>query len=139
LIRLLNETLTDADDGIENSRLLELVMKCQWKLLKQHGVWVQNQDYCWDTRAIMLEYFAFMQLHPFGSFAKKDGTPLKTIKTIIHALVMQVGSEEVQTIMDQYPDLKRTEAAVYISKIIQRELLKKTSSIAGVTETASTL
>lgn len=136
LIRLLKETLDDADAGLENSKLLELVMKCQWKLLKQHNVWVQNEDYLWDTRAILWEYHYFMQNHPFGSFTKRDGTPLKTIKTIVHALIMQAGTEPVQTVLNEIPDLKSSEAGVYISKIIQRELLKKTS-IAGVTSTAT--
>lgn len=136
LIRLLNDALNE--NGGENYRLLELVMKCQWKLLKQHNVWVQNEDYHWDTRAILLEYHYFMKNHPFSSFCNRDGTPLKTIKTIVHALVMQAGVETIQSIMNDIPELKNSEGGVYISKIIQRELLKKTS-IAGVTSSASTL
>jgi hypothetical protein len=109
--------------------MLELVMKCQWKLLKEHNaVWAKDKDYVWDVRAILTEYHSFIKNHPFSFFANRDGTPLKTIKTTLHALVMQAGTEVVQDQMNALPELRDSEGGHYISKIIQRELVKKRSA-----------
>jgi len=123
LIRLLNETLINTQ--YKSSRILELVMKCQWKLLKQYNVWVNNKNYDWDVKAILLEYSAFVREHPFSAFQNKDITPLKTIKTILHSLVTHVGCEILQFHMNSMPELRDSEAGHYLSKIIQRELVNK--------------
>jgi hypothetical protein len=105
--------------------MLELVMKCQWKLLKQHNtVWAKDTDYVWDVKAILMEYHSFIMNHSFASFQNQDGTPLKTIKTIIYALIMQAGYENVQQQMSTMPELRDSEGGHYVNKIIQRELVK---------------
>lgn len=106
-------------------RLLELVMKCQWKLLKQHGVWMSKEDVNWDVKAVLDEYFSFLDEHPFDSFINKDGTPLKTVKTIVHSLIMHVGGEPVNIYLSERPGLSQSEGGNYLKKIVQRDQLKR--------------
>ena len=121
LIRLLNDTLQMA----ANPRLLELVMKCQWKLLKQFSDWGEDHNYAFDLDSIIREFHAFIKVNPFMGPNSRDLTPIKTMKTILHALVMHVGGEKVLKALYKMPDLKGSETEVYISKLIQRECSKK--------------
>lgn len=121
LIRLLNETLTSS----KQPRMLDLVMKCQWKLLKQFSVWEQWNNYDWDVAAILTEFNLFMRNHPFGSFQGQDITPLKTMKTILHALVVHLGGEAIAEHLSFMPEIQESEAGLYINKVIQREMAKK--------------
>ncbi|CAL8111536.1 unnamed protein product [Orchesella dallaii] len=120
LIRLLNETLTSS----KQPRLLDLVMKCQWKLLKQFSVWEQ-WNYEWNVAAILTEFNLFMRNHPFSSFQGQDVTPLKTMKTILHALVVHLGGEVIAQHLSFMPEVQESEAGLYINKVIQREMGKK--------------
>ncbi|CAG7828433.1 unnamed protein product [Allacma fusca] len=123
LIRLLNDTLQMKN----NPRLLDLVMKCQWKLLKQFSEWGADHSYNFDLDSIIREFHAFIKVNPFTGPNARDLTPIKTMKTILHALVMHVGGEKVLKALYKMPDLQGSETEVYISKLIQRECSKKRS------------
>jgi hypothetical protein len=142
LIHLLNDVVTIK--GIQHSRLLELVLKCQWKLLKQFNVWMERKDYNWDVSGMMNEFGSFIRIHPFHSFHSGDATALKTVKTIMHALVIHMGSETIQSHLNAMPDLRDSEAGAYIAKLIQRESGRKRtggagSNSSGASETANNL
>ena len=120
-MRLLN----DAMQTPSNVRLLELTMKCQWKVLKQFGIWTkENPAYDFDTEGFLNEFYFFMKSHPFSSFNSQDATPLKTMKTIIHAVVLNLGPLSVQTQMTKLPELKNSEAGLYLNKLVTREVSK---------------
>ena len=112
-----------------NPRLLDLVMKCQWKLLKQFSEWGSDHNYNFDLDSIIREFHAFIKVNPFNGPNTRDLTPIKTMKTILHALVMHVGGEKVLKALYKMPDLQGSETEVYISKLIQRECSKKKSEI----------
>jgi len=99
-------------------------MKCQWKLLKQFSVWEQ-WNYDWEVPAILTEFHLFMKNHPFSSFQGQDITPLKTMKTILHALVVHLGGEVIAQHLSFIPEIQDSEAGLYINKVIQRESGKK--------------
>jgi len=66
-----------------------------------------------------------MKAHPFTSFNDKDITPLKTVKTILHALALHLGVEPLQYQLNAMHELRESEAGLYLQKLIQRELAKK--------------
>jgi len=117
LIRLLNDALTLN----QRSNMLDLVMKCLWKLLKQITNWMNNKDYTWNLNDILTEFNAFMIAHPISSFKDKDLTSLKTIKTVIHSLVYGLGPDAIMNALAAMPEVRNAEAGIYLTKLVERE------------------
>ena len=88
LIRLLTESLSG--NSATTPRFVELVMKCLWKLTKSLPP-VMDQMRINDLLFVIDQFFA---AHPPSSWrGKKDDTPFRTIKTIIHTLVKAKGAK----------------------------------------------
>jgi len=127
LVRLLNENLQKHS---ANKRMIDLTLKCLWKWLKQFNLWAEDKAYTFDIESFLREFFAFMKSHPFSSFASRDITPLKTMKTIVHQMVNKLGAEKIEIALVRIPDHKSTEAGIYMCKLLQKEIRNRSNATA---------
>jgi len=103
-------------------------MKCQWKVLKLFATWRCDATYAFNSEAFLEEFYIFMKCHPFSSFSAQDITPLKTMKTIIHSVVMHLGPAHVKESLSRLPEIRNSEAGMYLNKLVTRELAKNPQS-----------
>ena len=119
--------MTDALNFPHFNRIMDLTMKCQWKALKQLTLYVdEKQAYEFDIAAFITEFHIFMRSHPFNTWTDRDGTPLKTMKTVIHNIVTKLGPEKVYKVLREKQGMLESEAGQYLKKLIEREMTKPT-------------
>ncbi|XP_049825977.1 protein mini spindles isoform X2 [Aethina tumida] len=111
LIQLLQDCIRN-DIGLRHT---DLVMKSIWRVLKLMPGWSNQIDY----DSVLLEIHFFLKEFPTTWWKSRESdTPLRTIKTILHATVKQRGAS-ICLHMSKIPNTKESELEAYINKLIK--------------------
>ncbi|TPX36658.1 hypothetical protein SmJEL517_g01345 [Synchytrium microbalum] len=128
LLKILDEAATtvlsskDPQQVHINSKLLELDMKCLWKLTKQTGSMLESKSLA--VNKLLRDVNDFLTSTPPNEWKKRAAEkaqsadmPLRTVKTILHELVANLGSS-IYEHFDLIQDAKASYAFSYVSKMV---------------------
>jgi len=90
------------------------IMKCLWKVIRGLSTWLPSMD----TGPVLVALHQFLETFP-SSYSKsmQDDTPIRTIKTVIHTLVQELG-EDILKNVNRIPDPDSSELVAYIRKLL---------------------
>ncbi|TPX49741.1 hypothetical protein SeLEV6574_g01287 [Synchytrium endobioticum] len=138
LLKIMNEastTLTemkDADEIQAVSKLLELDMKCLWKMTKQTATMLANHTLV--VNRLLRDVDDFLTVTPPSEWRKRASAdssadmPLRTVKTILHELVTHTG-HSISDHFDMIKDAKSSYAYSYVNRMVDTQ--KRTSTPDG--------
>lgn len=139
LLRLLHDAV-GSDNS--NSKYVELVMKCLWRIVRNLNEWIHTIN----ISSILVDIHLFLQVrlktslfliflltkclfvimkaYPSANWKdRQSDTPIRTIKTIIHTLVRLQG-ETILTHLGYIENLKDSELEPYLKKILKNGVAK---------------
>ncbi|XP_066968382.1 cytoskeleton-associated protein 5 isoform X2 [Macrobrachium rosenbergii] len=112
LLKLLHESVGSGG----NCKFTELVMKCNWKVIRI----LPSRTSDLDLDQILLDVHNFLMAYPLSSWADRPSdTPLRTIKTVIHTLCKTYGT----TILSHFSKIENahgSELHKYLSKTLKK-------------------
>lgn len=113
LLKLLHESVEKGDQW--PAKMQELIMKCIWKVVRSFPSWEPDIDY----DPIMLEIHGFLKSYPTRMWKhSQSDVPLRTAKTLLHAMVKQRGSK-VLLHMSSIKEPAESEVPIYVNKFIK--------------------
>lgn len=96
-------------------RVVDLAMKCLWRVLKIMPTWSDTLDY----ESILYEVHVFLKAYPTTWWkTKASDTPLRTIKTILHSVTKMKGAG-ICLYLGKIPDLNESEVENYILRLLK--------------------
>lgn len=112
------------------SKYIELVMKCIWKLTKIIPQLISTNSL--DISQLMLDVHNFLLSSPPSEWKRRTlekvipqaDMPLRTVKTIIHELVT-ILSDDVYQYLDLISDAKTSHAVAYLKQMLDSDKKKK--------------
>uniref|UniRef100_T1JI26 TOG domain-containing protein n=1 Tax=Strigamia maritima TaxID=126957 RepID=T1JI26_STRMM len=106
-----------------SSKFTELVMKCMWKMLRM----VPNIIDDLNLDKILLELHIFLKAYPSAQWKDRSSdTPLRTIKTVIHTLVLQKGNK-IMSHLSLVENLHESELEAYLQRFLKSGIKHRTS------------
>ncbi|CAG7786990.1 unnamed protein product [Allacma fusca] len=116
LLGMLNMALqvTKTDD------LMNLVLKCESKLLKQFSAWERQGEIVskqLDLETIIREFHSFIKRHTVRKCNGNDITSMKVMQSILFKLLTLVGTEVIYNTLDNISDIKDSKTAIFIKKV----------------------
>ncbi|XP_065221041.1 protein mini spindles isoform X2 [Planococcus citri] len=113
LLRLLYDSVSSSNT---NQHYQELIMKCTWKTLKYIPEWDTELEY----DKILIEVHRFLNDFPSTWWKKQQNdTPLRTYKTIVHAMVQTRGIEVLSVISIIPGVTQQSELLHYVNKLLR--------------------
>jgi len=96
------------------------IMKCLWKVIRGLPTWLPHME----PGPVLVALHQFLETFP-ASYSKTmaDDTPIRTIKTVIHTLVQELGEDILQSI-DRIPNPDTSELVAYIRKLLANGVAK---------------
>ncbi|KAK7077046.1 hypothetical protein SK128_006637 [Halocaridina rubra] len=112
LLKLLHESVGSGG----NCKFTELVMKCNWKVIRI----LPSRSNDLDLDQILLDVHNFLIAYPLSSWSDRPSdTPLRTIKTVIHTLCKTYGT----TILSHFSKIENahgSELHKYLTKTLKK-------------------
>ncbi|KAK4303692.1 hypothetical protein Pmani_024319 [Petrolisthes manimaculis] len=100
LLKLLHESVGSGS----SSKFTELVMKCNWKVIRI----LEKRNSDLDLDQILLDVHNFLVAYPVNSWSERQSdTPLRTIKTVMHTLCKVYGN----TILSHYSKIDNVQGS----------------------------
>ena len=100
-----------------DSRLVDLTLKCLWRVIKKLPSWEKELDY----EPILYESSIFFKDYPSHTWKKDNNIPIRTIKTIIYTIV-KMKSVSVIMYFISVPNFRETELYSYTLKVLDVSL-----------------
>lgn len=111
LVKLINECISNGS----SPRLVELVMKCLWRVIKLMPQWGDDIDY----DSVLLEIHNFLKKYPSSWWKTKEvDTPLRTVKTVLHSSTKIKGGT-IMLHFGKIPNTSESEVETYILRILK--------------------
>nr|XP_022903340.1 protein mini spindles [Onthophagus taurus] len=99
----------------EQHRMVELIMKCLWRVLKIMSAWVDEIDY----DKVLLEVHAFMKQFPNSWWKSRESdTPMRTIKTLLHTMTKMKGDVLLLSVYG-IPNRNDSELEAYVVRYLK--------------------
>ncbi|XP_065581749.1 cytoskeleton-associated protein 5-like [Artemia franciscana] len=113
LLRLL---LDSVDSKGPNSKYVDLVQKCIWKVIRLLPEWIPSLK----LEVILQDIHDFMKAYPNASWkGRESDMPIRTVKTILHTIVKDVG-RDILDLLNGIKDLNSSELYPYLKKIFSQ-------------------
>ncbi|XP_065835694.1 cytoskeleton-associated protein 5-like isoform X2 [Oscarella lobularis] len=107
-------------EGGGNPKLLQLVMKCTWRLTKILDKGTADVD----VSHVLLDCHSFLSRHPPSAWAShREDTPLRTVKTLLHILVNRK-SDAILDCLGLIPNATETDVYRYITRELEKHSRK---------------
>ncbi|CAL4124725.1 unnamed protein product, partial [Meganyctiphanes norvegica] len=120
LLKLLHESV----GGSASTKFTELVMKCNWKVIRILSS--RNNDL--DLDQILLDVHNFLEAYPVSTWTDRPSdTPLRTIKTVIHTLCQVYGSA-ILSHFSRIDNSQGSELHKYLTKTLKKPKLSTGST-----------
>eukprot|EP00053_Salpingoeca_punica_P018060 m.175474 g.175474 ORF g.175474 m.175474 type:complete len:667 (-) comp17349_c2_seq1:376-2376(-) len=117
LLRILRDAVGENSTLLANAKFVELVMKCLWKVTKAIPTTIGELN----VGALLLEIHGFLRAHPPAAWKqRKDDTPLRTVKTIIHSLVKALDIEVLPYLTEVGPSPLDTAVGAYLMLMLEK-------------------
>ncbi|XP_056629748.1 protein mini spindles isoform X2 [Diorhabda sublineata] len=111
LVKLINESIGNSS----SPRLVDLVMKCLWRVIKLMPQWGDDIDY----DSVLLEIHNFLKKYPSSWWKNKEvDTPLRTVKTVLHSSAKIKGGT-IMLHFGKIPNTSESEVETYILRILK--------------------
>nr|CAH0109138.1 unnamed protein product [Daphnia galeata] len=118
LLRLLHDAV-GSDNS--NSKYIELVMKCLWRIVRNLNDWINTIN----ISTILVDLHNFLKTYPSSVWKdRQSDTPIRTIKTIIHTLVRLQG-DAILSNLGTIDNLKESELEPYLQKLLKSGVSKE--------------
>lgn len=90
IIKLLSDAVANAS---LNAKFAETVMKCMWKIIRLLPNWMDDETRPLNVDLILSDLHDFLKTYPPSYWKKQESnTPLRTVKTVLHAMVKARGN-----------------------------------------------
>uniref|UniRef100_A0A1Y1JZU4 TOG domain-containing protein n=2 Tax=Photinus pyralis TaxID=7054 RepID=A0A1Y1JZU4_PHOPY len=126
LVKLLHDSVeTEAPP-----RLVDLIMKCLWRVIKLMPSWGDEIDY----DSVLYEVHMFLKDFPSIWWKSKPmDTPLRTVKTILHSMVKVKGGQ-LMLHLGKIPNTNDSELETYILRLLKSMKLEEIKQVPLKTE-----
>jgi len=122
LVRLLHSCVGSTQ---LSNKYCVLIMKCLWKVIRGLPQWLESME----VSSLLVVLHEFLKSFP-SNYGKtmEDDTPLRTVKTIIHTLVKNLG-EDILSSLGKIQDPQNSELVSYVKKLVTNGVGAEGSSI----------
>ncbi|KAF5285627.1 hypothetical protein FQR65_LT13108 [Abscondita terminalis] len=126
LVKLLEE-LTHLE---ASPRMIDLVMKCLWRVIKIMPSWSEEIDY----DSVLLEVHLFLKAFPTTWWKTRSmDTPVRTVKTILHSMAKMKGGQ-LMLHLGKIPNTSESELEMYILRLLKSMKLEQVKQVPLKTE-----
>ncbi|KAK5643087.1 hypothetical protein RI129_006932 [Pyrocoelia pectoralis] len=130
IICALVKLLHDSIEAEASPRLIDLVMKCLWRVIKLMPSWGDEIDY--DN--ILYEVHMFLKDFPSTWWKSKSmDTPLRTVKTILHSMTRMKGGQ-LMLHLGKIPNMNDSELETYLLRLLKTMKLDEIKQVPLKTE-----
>ena len=86
IVKLLSDAVANSS---VNPKFAETVMKCMWKIIRLLPIWMDDEAaQALDIDIVLCDLHEFLKTYPPSYWKKQESdTPLRTVKTVLHAMV----------------------------------------------------
>ena len=118
IIKLLSDAVANAT---LNPKFSETVMKCMWKIIRLLPQWMEDDGLGGrplDVDLVLSDLHDFLKTYPPAYWKRQESdTPLRTVKTVIHAMV-KVRGDAILDNLSRINDPSNSELVAYLRKLV---------------------
>merc|ERR1712223_1791801 len=129
IVKLLSDAV--ANSSI-NPKFAETVMKCMWKIIRLLPNWMDDEAaQALDVDVVMSDLHDFLKTYPPSYWKKQESdTPLRTVKTVLHAMV-KVRGDAILDHLTRINDPHTSELVAYLRKLVSNGVGKENANAAS--------
>merc|ERR1712012_464548 len=125
IIKLLSDVVANSS---VNPKPAETVMKCLWKIIRLLPNWMADEVAPLDEDLILSDLHDFLKTYPPSYWKKQDSdTPLRTVKTVLHAMV-KVQGDAILDHLTQINNPQNSELVAYLRKLVNNGVGKENTN-----------
>ena len=125
IIKLLSDAVANAT---LNPKFSETVMKCMWKIIRLLPQWMEDDLGPLDVDLVLSDLHDFLKTYPPAYWKRQESdTPLRTVKTVIHAMV-KVRGDAILDNLSRINDPSNSELVAYLRKLVNNGVGKENAN-----------
>merc|ERR1719273_2390268 len=126
IVKLLSDAV--ANSSI-NPKFAETVMKCMWKIIRLLPNWMDDEAArALDVDVVLSDLHDFLKTYPPSYWKKQESdTPLRTVKTVLHAMV-KVRGDAILDHLTRINDPHNSELVAYLRKLVNNGVGKENAN-----------
>merc|ERR1719220_2270048 len=129
IIKLLSDAVANSS---MNPKFAETVMKCMWKIIRLLPNWMNDEAaQALDIDVVLSDLHDFLKTYPPSYWKTQDSdTPLRTVKTVLHAMV-KVRGDAILDHLTRINDPHTSELVAYLRKLVNNGVGKENANTAS--------
>merc|ERR1719189_1867675 len=129
IIKLLSDAVANSS---MNPKFAETVMKCMWKIIRLLPNWMNDEAaQALDIDVVLSDLHDFLKTYPPSYWKTQDSdTPLRTVKTVLHAMV-KVRGDAILDHLTQINNPQNSELVAYLRKLVNNGVGKENTNTAS--------
>jgi len=125
IVKLLSDAVANAS---LNPKFSETVMKCMWKIIRLLPQWMEDDVGPLDVDLVLSDLHDFLKTYPQAYWKRQESdTPLRTVKTVIHAMV-KVRGDAILDNLSRINDPANSELVAYLEKLVKSGIGKENAN-----------
>merc|ERR1719189_810018 len=126
IIKLLSDAVANSS---MNPKFAETVMKCMWKIIRLLPNWMNDEAaQALDIDVVLSDLHDFLKTYPPSYWKTQDSdTPLRTVKTVLHAMV-KVRGDAILDHLTRINDPHNSELVAYLRKLVNNGVGKENAN-----------
>ena len=125
IVKLLSDAVANAS---LNPKFSETVMKCMWKIIRLLPQWMEDEAGPLDVDLVLSDLHDFLKTYPQAYWKRQESdTPLRTVKTVIHAMV-KVRGDAILDNLSRINDPTNSELVAYLEKLVKSGIGKENAN-----------
>ena len=129
IVKLLSDAVANSS---VNPKFAETVMKCMWKIIRLLPIWMDDEAaQALDIDVVLSDLHDFLKTYPPSYWKTQDSdTPLRTVKTVLHAMV-KVRGDAILDHLTQINNPQNSELVAYLRKLVNNGVGKENTNTAS--------
>merc|ERR1719189_3217260 len=126
IVKLLSDAVANSS---VNPKFAETVMKCMWKIIRLLPIWMDDEAaQALDIDIVLCDLHEFLKTYPPSYWKKQESdTPLRTVKTVLHAMV-KVRGDAILDHLTRINDPHTSELVAYLRKLVNNGVGKENAT-----------
>merc|ERR1711971_326541 len=126
IVKLLSDAVANSS---VNPKFAETVMKCMWKIIRLLPIWMDDEAaQALDIDIVLCDLHEFLKTYPPSYWKKQESdTPLRTVKTVLHAMV-KVRGDAILDHLTRINDPHNSELVAYLRKLVNNGVGKENAN-----------
>merc|ERR1719220_1692515 len=129
IVKLLSDAVANSS---MNPKFAETVMKCMWKIIRLLPNWMDDEAaQALEIDIVLCGLHEFLKTYPPSYWKKQESdAPLRTIKTVLHAMV-KVRGDAILDHLTRINDPHTSELVAYLRKLVNNGVGKENANTAS--------